>query len=622
MLNQNTNVWPIGNALQLRLVSQDNALKKALAIVTLSTLLSACAGLAPTNSTSDTKETATKQSATAATKSDEAKTQAAIKTPDEHLPSVSLSPEILFKILSSEIAFQRGKWQAGYVTLLSLAQQTRDPRLARRAAEMSLSAKQASEALVAIRLWRELAPESEEANQYFLGFIMLSNNLAEAQPILEQRLKLATPQTRGLMIFQVQRLLARAQDKNAAMTMLEALVAPYMNMQEAHLALAQAAFANGNSPRAIEEAGLALQLKPDSELAILTVAQVAPDKATSEKALTNFLKTYPKAREVRIAYARSLIEQKEYDKARSQFEILLKSDKQDVTTLLALGLLNAQIGDGKAAEKYLTSYVDELAAHPDENRDNTQALLILAQLAVERHDIDSALKWLAKVEPGEAYLDAQLRRAQLIAKRGDIEGARQVLTQIETNGEAEETQVTQVDAQLLLDANRNTDALHVLETALKRYPDNTDLLYDYAMAAEKLDNLPAMESALRKLIKLAPNSQQAYNALGYSLADRNIRLPEALALITKALSLAPTDPFILDSMGWVQFRLGHLTEAETHLRAAYSKLPDVEIAVHLGEVLWVKGQKEEAQKLWREVQTKDPKNAALNSTLTRLHVTL
>jgi Flp pilus assembly protein TadD len=180
----------------------------------------------------------------------------------------------------------------------------------------------------------------------------------------------------------------------------------------------------------------------------------------------------------------------------------------------------------------------------------------------------------------------------------------------------------QVDAQLLRDANRNIDALHVLAAALKHYPENTDLLYDYAMVEEHLNNLNVMESTLRKLIKLAPNSQQAYNALGYSLADRNIRLPEALALITKALSLAPADPFILDSMGWVQFRLGNLTLAESHLRAAYGTLPDVEIAVHLGEVLWVKGQREEAQKLWREVQTKDPKNAALNSTLTRLHVNL
>ncbi|MGS0741124.1 tetratricopeptide repeat protein, partial [Glaciimonas sp. GG7] len=532
------------------------------------------------------------------------------------------SGEILFKVVSSEIAFQRGNWQSGYATLLGVAQQTRDPRLARRAAEMALSGKQGGDALVAIRLWHELAPDSEEATQYYLGFIMLSNNLAEAQPIFEQRIQQAPPQTRGLMMLQTQRLLSRAQDKAAAMTMLEAVVAPYLTMSEAHLALAQAAFSNANSQRATEEANLALKLKPDSELAILTVAQVSPDKASAQKALTDFLKTHPKAREVRIAYARILVEDKAYDQARSQFEILLKTDQKDLTTLLALGLLNAQIGDTKMAEKYLINYVDELAAHPDENRDNTQALQLLAQIAAERNDIDGALKWLAKVGPGEAYLETQLRRALLISKRGNIDAARQVLAQIETNGEAEEVQVTQVDAQFLREANRSIEAFRVLEAALKHYPNNPDLLYDYAMVAETLNNIPVMESSLRKLIALAPNSQQAYNALGYSLADRNVRLPEALVLITKALTLAPQDPFILDSMGWVQFRLGNLTDAETQLRAAYSVLPDVEIGVHLGEVLWMKGKKEEAQKLWREVRAKDPKNASLNSTLARLHVSL
>ncbi|MDY7545545.1 tetratricopeptide repeat protein [Glaciimonas sp. CA11.2] len=597
-------------------------MKKALAIVTLSTLLSACAGLAPTNSTGDTKDTPTEKMASSAPKSDDDTSDANVKKADEHLPLVELTSEILFKELSSEIAFQRGNWQSAYVTLMSVAKQTRDPRPARRAAEMALSAKQAGDALVAIRLWRELAPDSEEATQYFLGFIILSNNLAEAQPILEQRVANATPQTRGLIIFQIQRLLSRAQDKVAAMRMLETIVAPYLSMPEAHLALAQSAFSNGDSPRAIEEANLGLQLKPDSELAILTVAQVAPDKVIAGKALTDFLASHPKAREVRIAYARTLVEQKEYDKARAQFEILLKTDKEDLTTLLALGLLNAQIGDTKTAEKYLTQYVDKLETHPDENRDNTQALQILAQMAAERNDIDGALKWLAKVGPGEAYLDTQLRRAQLIAKRGDIDGARKVLAQIETNGEGEEVQVTQVDAQFLRDANRNIEALHVLEVALKHYPKNTDLLYDYAMVAEKLDKVAVMETSLRKLIEIAPNSQQAYNALGYSLAERNIRLPEALVLIKKALSLAPQDPFILDSMGWVEFRMGNLTEAEVHLRAAYGKLPDVEIGVHLGEVLWTTGKKEEAQKIWRELRAKDPKNAALTSTLTRLHVRL
>lgn len=604
-------------------------MKKALAIVTLSTLLSACAAVSPSNNdaTSPAANADTQPAATPAASPEQLKARKLatrpmpVKPPEEHLPSVPLTKEILFKVLSSEIAFQRGNWQSAYVTLLGAAQQTRDPRLARRAAEMALSAKQAGEALVAIRLWRELAPDSEEATQYYLGFIMLSNNLAEARPILEKRLQDAPPQARGVMMLQIQRLLTRAQDKAGAFALLEQLVTPYTAMAEAHLALAQQAFSSGNTARAKEEANIALNLKPDSELAILTSAQVA-DSTEVEKILTDFLKKYPGSREVRVAYARTLIDQKQYEKARSQFEILLKSDKQDATTLLALGLLNAQIGDTLAAERYLTTYVDQLSKHPDEARDNTQALLILAQISADRNDIDGALKWLAQVEPGDAYLDAQLRRAQLLSKRGDLDGARRVLAEIDTNGEREKTQVTQVEAQLLREANRPQEAFKVLETALKAQPDNPDLLYDYAMMAEKLDNLSAMETALRKLIAIAPENQQAYNALGYSLAERNIRLPEALVLIQKALTLAPQDPFIVDSMGWVQYRLGNLQEAETRLRTAYGLLPDPEIAVHLGEVLWVKGQKTDAQKLWREVRQKDPQNDALKNTLARLRATL
>ncbi|AMO98515.1 tetratricopeptide repeat family protein [Collimonas arenae] len=608
-------------------------MKKALAIVTLSSLLSACAGVTPG---SDTEDTASAKTATATPEATPAPTASSdqlaarklaprampVKPPEEQLPAVPLTKELLFKVLSSEIAFQRGNWQSAYVTLLGAAQQTRDPRLARRAAEMALSAKQANEALVAIRLWRELAPESEEATQYYLGFIMLSNNLAEARPILEQRLKDALPQARGVMMLQIQRLLARAQDKAGALTLLEQLVGPYMSMSEAHLALAQEAFSTGNSIRAREEAQIALNLKPDSELAILTTAQVAADNGEVERILTDFLKKYPGSREVRVAYARTLIDQKQYERARSQFEILLKSDKQDATTLLALGLLNAQIGDTKAAEHYLTTYLDQLSRRPDESRDTTQALLILSQIAADRNDTDAALKWLSQVEPGDAYLDAQLRRAQLLSKRGDLAAARKVLAEIETNGDREKTQVTQVEAQLLRDANHPQEAFKVLETALKTDPNNPDLLYDYAMTAEKLDNLSTMESALRKLIALAPENQQAYNALGYSLADRNIRLPEALTLIQKALALAPHDPFIVDSMGWVQYRLGNLGEAESQLRNAYTLLPDPEIGVHLGEVLWVKGQKTDAQKFWREVQRKDPQNDTLKSTLTRLRANL
>ncbi|HYC42651.1 MAG TPA: tetratricopeptide repeat protein [Noviherbaspirillum sp.] len=542
--------------------------------------------------------------------------------PEDPLPSVELTDELVYKLITSEIAFQRGDWQTAYVTLLSIAQQTRDPRVARRAAEMALTAKQADEALSAVRLWRMLAPNSDEATQYYLSFVILSDNLAEAQPILEERLKEARPQTRGLLAFQMQRLLARAKDKNAAFAMLERILQPYLDQPEARLALAQGAYARGDTQRARQEAETALKAKPDSELAILALVQVTQDKAEALKLLADFVATYPKARDVRMAYARMLIDQKQYVKARGEFEALLKDQPQDLTSLYALGVLGMQTNDLKAAEQYLTTYLSVLSSKPDDERDPSQALLLLAQIAEERKDSDGVLKWLSQIEPGEAYLNAQIKRAQVIAKRGDMAGARKLLRELTVSGDREEAQIVIAEGQLLRDANQLPEALKVFKAGLARFPTNTDLLYDYAMAAEKSSQWDVMESSLRKIMELAPNNQHAYNALGYSLAERNVRLQEAYSLIDKAMQLAPDDPFIMDSMGWVQFRLGNLKEAESLLRRAYELRPDVEIAAHLGEVLWVKGQKDDAQRLWRDAQTKDPQNDTLKSTLARLNVNL
>jgi len=248
--------------------------------------------------------------------------------------------------------------------------------------------------------------------------------------------------------------------------------------------------------------------------------------------------------------------------------------------------------------------------------------LIMSQIAEDRKDYPAALKWLAQVEPGPAYMAAQIRSAQLMAISGDLNGARNLLSHLKPQGQREQIQVIVADAQLLRDANRVPEAMTVLSNGLKRYPDDTGLLYDYAMLAEKANKMDVMETALRKIIRLAPDNQHAYNALGYSFADRNIHLQEALALIEKALKIAPEDPFIMDSMGWVQFRLGRLQEAEHYLRRAYAIRPDVEIGVHLGEVLWVKGQKADAQQFWRAANQKDPQSDLLKSTLARLRAQL
>jgi tetratricopeptide (TPR) repeat protein len=609
-------------------------LKKLLALVTLISLLSACAGpkqLADAQSTAKNGAEATTGAATDAAadqenpKSAEADQDEDTESPpkiDPSLPNVALNEELLFKILSSEIAFQRGQWQAAYVTLISVAQDTRDPRLAKRAAEFAVTARSPIDALKAVRLWIELAPQSDEALQNYLGLIVVTDKLAEAEPILVQHLQAATPQTRGPLLLQYQRLISGAKDKAAAFAMVERLTAPYGDTMEAHIALAQAAIANNDADRARTEADSAVKIRPDSELAILTQAQVTADPAQAMTTIEEYLRKYPKARDVRIAYARSLVEKKQYDAARIQFERLLKEQPDNLNTILALGLLNAQTGHPKEADQYLSNYVAQLSKDENQERDPTQALLVLSQLAEERNDIPGAIKWLDQVEPGDAYLGAQIRRAQLTAKTGDIAGAQEILKQTDATGETAQARLILAESQILRDANQFQPSFDVLEAGLQRFPDNVDLLYDHAMAADKLDKLDAMETSLRKIMRLAPNNQQAYNALGYSLADRNMRLPEALELITKAMSLAPEDAFITDSLGWVQFRMGNLADAEATLSHAFALRADTEIGMHLGEVLWTEGKQDAALAVWRTVFKNDPGNEALKSTLTRLNIKL
>ncbi len=540
------------------------------------------------------------------------------------LPKVELSSDLLYKLTRAEMEFKSGQWQGPYVTMMVAAQQTRDPRLARRASEMALAAKQGGEALAAIRLWRELAPDSDEATQFFLGFVVLTDKIEEAEPIFAERLANAPAGARGVALFQMQQILSRSNDKLYAYSMVTRLAQPYLDMFEAHLVLAQGALSIGERERAIGEANKALAIKPNSELAVLTLAQVTGESEAAGKVLATFLQKNPDAVEVRGAYARLLVEQKQLEPARDQFLLLLKSAPDNVGALYALGIVALQLEDTKGAEQYFKRFLAVLDKNPGDTRDPFKALMILSQIAETRGDTAGAIAWLDKVDnsASSGYVEARLRRAQLIARGGNLDAARKALTEIETDDPASQAQVLLVDAQFLRDAGYVQSAYTVLENALLRFPDNPELLYDYALLAERLDKLELMEASLRRVMALAPDNQHAYNALGYSLAERGIRLPEAHALIEKALQMAPGDPFIMDSMGWVQFRMGNLAAAENALRRAYAVRSDPEIAVHLGEVLWQKGDKDEAQKLWREARSKDPKNDALKSTLARLNVSL
>lgn len=597
----------------------DRPLKNAFAIVTLSGLLSACA-VAPQQQAGGPEKkpepAVAGQARTAPEEGDAAR--------DEHLPDVKMTSTMMYQLMKAELDFQKGDYQGPYLTMLSLAQQTKDPRLARRAAEMAVAAKQADDALAAIKLWRQLDPTSEEASQYYLGLVVMSDNIAPAEPILKQKLADATPATRGLVMFQAEQLLLRARDKQAAAAMLERLVQPYGDSMEAHVVLSQAAMARGDKAAALAQAQAALKMKPDSEIAVLTMAQVLDDEQKVGALLSKFLAEHPGANDVRMAYARVLVSGKRFDAAREQFLMLLKAQPDNPATLYALGILSTQLNDSKAAEQYLTRFVDIVGSNPEDERDPTRAYLILSQLAEDRGDLKAAMGWVDKIESEDpaAQLSAKMRQAQLMGKAGDVDGARKLLASLKPEDPASQAQVAMAEADVLRDAGRALEAYQLMQGAAQRFPNNTDVLYDFALLAEKVGKTDVMEKALRSVIAQAPDNQHAYNALGYSLAERGVRLPEAYQLIEKALQIAPGDPFIMDSMGWVQYRMGNLKEAEAQLRKAYALRSDPEIAVHLGEVLWQEGHHDDAQKLWREARGKDPQNDTLKTTLQRLKVSL
>jgi len=610
-------------------ISQDVLLKNAFAIVTLAAVLSACATTSPTPVAQAADPAAAPANPSAPPPADAAEAANGASAADaapvaDPLPNNALTGDMLYRITKAELEFKQGEWQGPFVTMMALAQQTRDPRLAKRAADMALVAKQGNEAVAAIRLWRSLAPDSDEAAQYFLGFAVAGNDLSEAEPIFARRLAQAKGPERAIAMFQMQQLLLRTQDKAAAFAMQERVLAPYDSMVESHLILAQGAFALNDTARARAEADKAAAIKPDSELAAMTRAQVSGDIDVALKVLNDFLDKYPQAREVRAAYARVLIDAKQPESARQQFLVLLKDQPDNLATLYALGVMGMQNNDLVSAEQFFSRYIAVLDQHPDDERDASKVLMILAQLAEQRGDVETALKWLDKVDRSDEklYLAARLKWSVITARQGKLDEARKQLAELPATNPGDQAQIFQTDAQVLRDAGDTTTAYMVLQNAVKRYPDNPDLLYDFALSAEKVGKTDLMEAALRQVMIAEPDNQHAYNALGYSLAERNERLPEAHALVEQALKMAPGDPFIMDSMGWVQFRMGNLQEAEGYLRRAYAVRSDPEIAVHLGEVLFAQGDVAGAQKLWHEAHSKDPKNDALKSTLARLNQSL
>jgi tetratricopeptide (TPR) repeat protein len=529
------------------------------------------------------------------------------------LPNQELTEGLLYEFLLAEIAGQRGNLALSAQAYVDLAKRTRDPRIARRATEVALYARMNNAAIDAASIWHETEPGSTRPLQALAGLLVAAGRYDEALPNLKKLLA-GSAGDPASGFTQLTRTLANAQDKHAALKLVRSLAADYPKLAEAHLAVAQAAVNAGDERAALEEARKAGQLRPDWEAAVLFEAQLLQKVSVDQAAslLAGYLKKYPAARETRLAYARVLVTQKRFDEARVEFRKLMAGAPDSTDMVFAVALLSLQLKDYDSAEKYLRGLIDS------PYRDKDAVRLYLGQVAEERKNLPEALHWYGEVGEGEQYVQAQIRYAQVLARQGKLDEARARLQQAAAKNSQQRVQLVLAEAQLLRDANQPKAAFDLVGQALDRVPNNPELLYDYAMLAEKIERVDILEASLRKLIEIRPENAHAYNALGYSLADRNQRLPEARELIEKALQLAPDDSFIIDSMGWVLYRMGQLKDSLGYLRRAYAGRPDAEIAAHLGEVLWALGERAEAERVWGDATRESPDNEALVSTIKRL----
>ena len=527
-----------------------------------------------------------------------------------NLPKQDLTEAVLYEYLLAEIAGQRGAVGLSAQAYADLAKRTRDPRIARRAAEVAVYARMPGAAIDAARIWYESEPSSIQALQALTSLLLAAKREDEALPYLQKRIN---EDPSGGSFLQLQRLFTGAQDKALTLKLVQQLAQPYPQVAQAHYAIAQAAAGAGESALALEEVRAASALRPEWELPVLLEAQLLQrqSNALALERLAAFLERHPKEREVRLSYARLLVSERKYTEARVEFQTLSRDFPDNADVVFAVGVLSLQLQDYALAQANFKRLL-ELPY-----RDRNTVRMYLGQIAEEQKNYTEALRWYDEVSSGDALLRAQLRMALVLGKQGKLDEARARLRQAEAGSVEGTVQLLLTEAQLLRDANRAREAFELIGNALKTLPDQPELLYDYAMLAEKLDRVDLLESNLRKLIRLQPEHAHAHNALGYSLADRNLRLPEAQGLIEKALQLSPEDPFIIDSMGWLMYRMGKHKQALEYLRKAYSARPDPEIAAHLGEVLWTAGEHSEAEKIWGEASKKTPGNDALNNTIKR-----
>ena len=539
-----------------------------------------------------------------------------VKTPDYASPvrpDIELTEDILYKLLVAEIAGQRGQLDISVKNYLDLAQSTRDPEIANRATRIAVYARDDEAAYSAAKIWLELDPDNIDAHQVMAVMAVRKGDLGSAM-VHFQYIMNNSAEVIDQKLWVIANLLSKEQDQQIAIQVMDKLMEGHQDDPDALYAYAHVMSRLDQDDKSLEILEKVLNIVPDNTNANISYVSLLQKQGRTSEAIEWLQQSLDKHEDnfnLRLFYARLLTDEKRFDDARRQFEILATEAPNNTDVLYALGLLYLQANRMDESRIYFER-LSKLGERPDEVN------YYLGRIAEEQGNNETAMSWYQNVQEGNNYFDAQIRIALLLAKTGGIEDARQHLQTIKVENPDQKIILIQAEGELLTDEQRYEDALAVYSDALENNPD-PDLLYSRAMLAEKMDRLDILEQDLKKILEQDPNHAQALNALGYTLADRTDRYEEAYTFIKKALDLKPDDFYILDSMGWVLYRLGRLDESVKYLNKALTERQDPEIAAHLGEVLWVKGDKAAAREIWEAALQQTPEDTRLLDVIKRFN---
>jgi tetratricopeptide (TPR) repeat protein len=539
--------------------------------------------------------------------------------------SSALDAALFYQILLGELNSRQGSPGSGFSIMLDAARKTRDPALFQRSVDMALQARSGEAALQAAQTWKREIPSATDASRYVLQILLALNRVEDAGKALAVSIYELPLDEQAAAMASVPRLFGMVKDKALAADVVEKALSKALTQK----ATATAAWTTtgrmrrdaGQISRAVEAASQGHAADPQATGPLVLALSLLVNANSSLKPMVDAAMKTDVTPELRLAYARTLVSLQLLPDALAQLAQLNATHPAFADGWLIHGLVLQESAQSQEAEKRLEQYVRLVSASktPEHQAGLAEALMTLAQIAQKQGQLDRANQWLTQMPAGADPIKLASRQAAVLAQQGRMDEARQVLAQVKTTNA--EQAVRKVLAQSFwLREHRDASAAYVLvRAALDKQPNNTELLSELSLVCEKLKRFDEMEALLRQLMALSPQEAHAFNALGYSLADRNIRLDEALQLIEKAVELAPQDAYIQDSLGWVKFRLGQQAEALAILKAAYKAKPDAEIAAHLGEVLWVMGQQGEAGTYWREGLLLKADNDTLLETLKRFN---